>query len=479
MQTKHDIIQWIEAHREQFISLANAIWEKPELAMQEFFASKLQADYLAEKGFTISFGTGGLNTAFTAEWGNGAPVLGFLGEYDALSNLSQSRSPFPDPLHPGQPGHGCGHNLLGVGGLAAALAVKEWLQASGTPGTVRYYGCPAEESGDGKVFMARTGAFDDLDAAFNYHPGSMNTASKGSSVGVKDVIFRFHGRTAHAGGSPHLGRSALDAVELMNVGVNYLREHVTEKVRIHYTIPHGGDLPNVVPAEAESWYFIRAHKPEELEEVCERIFKIARGAALMTETEAEIIIQGGCSSLLSNHYLADLQYAAMQEVGPIQFTQEEHEYARKIRSHFPEKDMDAMLQTYLLPKHADVYEKLNGKALAPENFPAVDEDDIGTGSTDVGDVSWITPLSMLNTTCEPVSSPGHTWATVACSGSSIGHKGMLHAAKIMALAAIDCYSDPLHLQKARAEFAASTHGQPYQCPIPDDVQPRQYENPYQ
>ncbi|MCE5207973.1 MAG: amidohydrolase [Chloroflexi bacterium] len=477
MQSKQDVINWIEFNREQFIALADAIWEKPEISMKEFFASKLQADYLEYKDFTIKWDLGGLNTAFVAEWGSGKPVIGFLGEYDALSNLSQSRNPFPDPLIPGEPGQGCGHNLLGVGGLAAAAAVKEWLKATGSTGTVRYYGCPGEENGDGKVFMARAGAFDDLDAAFNFHPSSINSASKGSTVGVKDVIFRFHGISSHAGSEPDLGRSALDAVELMNIGVNYLREHVTDKVRIHYTITHGGDLPNIVPSKAEVWYFIRAHKPEELEEVSERIFKIARGAAMMTETRLELIIQGGCSSVLSNHTLADLQYEAMQVVGPIRFTAEEYEFARKIRGHFSQKDLDESLQKYFLPKYPQPYETLKDKSLAAENYPAMDEGEIGTGSTDVGDVSQITPLSMLDTTCEPLAAPGHSWATVAASGSSIGHKGMLHAAKIMALAAIDCYSDPVHLQKARAEFIRSTNRQPYQCPIPDYVNPRQYENP--
>ncbi len=477
MKTKLDVIHWIEENQGVFVRMADAIWEKPELSLQEFFAANLQANALEKMGFSVSRNYKGLNTAFCAEWGHGRPVIGFLGEYDALSNLSQSREPFPDPLQPGQPGHGCGHNLLGVGGLAAAAAVKEWLQATGSAGTVRYYGCPAEENGDGKVFMAREGAFDDLDAAFNFHPSSINTAAKGSSVGMKDIRFRFHGRTAHAGGSPHLGRSALDAVELMNVGVNYLREHVTGKVRIHYAITHGGDLPNVVPAEAEVWYFIRAEKPAEVEEVTARVNKISEGAALMTETQAEMIILGGCSGLLSNHVLADLQYDNMQVIGPIPFTAEEEEYARKLRSNFPEKELDQAVQDHLLPKFSAIYEQMKGQVLAAENYPALDEGKTGTGSTDVGDVSWITPLSMLNTACEPLATPGHSWATVAACGSSIGHKGMLHAAKIMALSAMDCFTDPQILQKAREEFLQSTHGQPYQCPIPPEVRPRHYENP--
>ncbi len=477
MKQKKDILEWIEQNRSDFISLSDQIWEKPEIALKEFFASKLQADFLAERGFKITWDIGGLNTAFIAEWGSGKPIIGFLGEYDALLKLSQSRNPYPDPLVEGGLGQGCGHNLLGVGGLAAAVAVKEWLVSNNASGTVRYYGCPAEESGDGKAFMARDGAFDDLDVAFNFHPADINTPTKGSTVGVKDVIYRFHGQSAHAGAEPHLGRSALDAVELMNVGVNYLREHVTEKVRIHYTITHGGDLPNVVPAEAEVWYFIRAHKNDELDEVASRVRKVAEGAALMTGTRVEVIYQGGSSSLLSNHYLADLQYQAMQFIGPIEYTQEEIDYANKMMAGFPEIDKEANLRRMLLPKHPEVFEKLKNVILAGENFPGLDADEVATGSTDVGDASQITPLSLLNTTCAPLGVPGHTWGIVAASGVSIGHKGMLHAAKAMALAAIDCYSDPTHIQKARAEFEKAISAQPYISPVPAELSPRTYPNP--
>lgn len=477
MKEKKDIIDWIEENRSAFIALSDAIWEHPEIALKEFNASKLQADFMEARGFEITWDIGGLNTAFIAEWGSGGPVFGFLGEYDALLNLSQKTVPYPDPVEPGGLGQGCGHNLLGVGGLAAAVAVKEWLAATGTAGTVRYYGCPAEESGDGKVFMARAGAFADLDAAFNFHPSEVNSPTKGSSVGVKDVLFRFHGEASHAGSEPHLGRSALDAVELMNVGVNYLREHVTEKVRIHYTITHGGDLPNIVPPKAEVWYFIRAHKNDELEEVAERVHKIAQGAALMTETRLEMIFQGGCSSLLSNHTLADLQYEALQLIGPIEYTPEELGFAQTVIANFPDIDVDANLRHMLLPKHPEVYAQLKGKVLAGENFPALDEGEIGTGSTDVGDASQITPLSLLGTTCNPLGIPGHTWGIVASAGMSIGHKGMLHAAKAMALAAIDCYSQPEVLQRVRAEFEEATRENPYICPIPDDLAPRTYPNP--
>ncbi len=482
MQTKQDLIQWLDQNRADFFEMADRIWEYAEISHREFKSSKLQADYLEKQGFKIEWEVGGLQTAFTAEWGAGKPVIGFLGEYDALEGLSQKRLPVKEPIEAGEPGHGCGHNLLGTGCLASVAALKRWLEETGTSGTIRYYGCPAEENTYGKTFMARAGVFDDLDCAFNYHPGSINMASKSSAVGVNDIKFRFHGRTAHAGGSPHLGRSALDAVELMNVGVNYLREHVTSNVRMHYAITHGGDLPNVVPAEAEVWYFIRALKPQEMEEVTNRVRKIAEGAALMTETRVEEVFRSACSAVLSNHTLADLQYEAMQVVGDMEFTPEEIAYAEKINSGYPAENVENFFamakQMKASPEIARLVEQYHGAALIPFNLPPLDEERVETGSTDVGDVSQITPLSMLNTTCIPTGTSGHCWGTVASSGSSIGHKGMLHAAKIMAVAAMDCFSKPEIVQKAREEFEKATQDHPYKSPLPASVQPPRYPNPY-
>ncbi|MCJ7624130.1 MAG: amidohydrolase [Anaerolineaceae bacterium] len=478
MQTKQDLIKWLDESKNQFAAIADFIWENPETAYKEFKSSKIQADFLAEKGFTITWDIGGINTAFIAEWGEGKPVIGFIGEYDALAGLSQKRKPSQESLQAGAPGHACGHNLLGTGALASAVAIKYWLAATGQGGTVRYYGCPAEEVLSGKTFMARDGVFDDLDAAFNFHPGSINSVSKASCVGLNDIKFRFHGISAHAGSSPHLGRSALDAVELMNVGSNYLREHVTSNVRIHYAITHGGDLPNVVPPEAEVWYFIRAHKPEEMEDVTNRVRDIAKGAALMTGTTFEEIFQGACSYVLSNHYLADLQYEAMKLIGPIQFSAEEIAFAQSINDEYPAEYLEDMLEGVKLPLEIqpDV-EKMIDQPLWAENLPALDEGAIYTGSTDVGDVSQITPLSMINTACWPTAAPAHSWGVVAAVGTSMGHKGMLHAAKTMALAAIDLYTDPMHIKKAREEFEANTKDQPYKCPIPDHIQPPNYPNP--
>jgi aminobenzoyl-glutamate utilization protein B len=481
MMDKLTIIDWLEDNRSAYTDISDKIWEYAELPWHEFKSSKLQADYLESKGFRITWDLAGINTAFVAEWGTGTPIIGFAGEYDALKGLSQKNQPVQEPLISGAPGHGCGHNLLGTGCLAAAEAVKVWLESNHLPGTVRYYGCPAEEGGAAKAFMARAGVFDDLDAALNYHPGSLNIPTKGSCVGVNHIHFRFHGRTAHAGGSPHLGRSALDAVELMNVGVNYLREHVTEKVRIHYAITHGGDLPNVVPAEAEVWYYIRAHKPEEMEEVTNRVRKIGEGAALMTETRMEELFDNATSAILNNHVLADLQYENMKLVGPIRFSEEDYAYAQKINDAFPPdgvRDYFKNIKQKGLPAEAlQVVEEAQGKPLIAGNLPAMDAGEIRTGSTDVGDLSRVTPLSMLYTACNVTGAPGHSWANVATGRMSIGHKGMLHAAKIMALSAVDLWLKPGLLQAAREEFNQATGGQPYQSSMPDTVQPPQFSNP--
>jgi len=478
MKTKQDVIHWLQENQSRFTKVSDEIWANPEVAFQEFKASRLQADFLQAEGFRITWDIGGLNTAFVAEWGEGKPVIGFAGEYDALAGLSQKNQPTQEPLIEGGPGHGCGHNLLGTGCMAAAVALRRWLDATGREGTVRYYGCPAEERITGKTFMARAGAFEGLDAAFNFHPSRLNYAQKGSSIGAYDLKFRFHGRASHAGGSPHLGRSALDAVELMNIGVNYLREHVTSNVRMHYVITHGGDLPNVVPAEAEVWYFVRAYQATERYHVANRVRRVAQGAAMMTETTVDEIFNGACSSVLNNAYLADLQYEAMQVVGPIPFTDEEKAYAHKINDGYPLDTTGELFKNLKLPP--EVEERvgvLKREPLLGENFPSLDEGVIRTGSTDVGDLSWITPLSMLRTACWPAGVSAHSWGIVAASAMSIGHKGMMHAAKIMALAAIDLCTDPEHLRKARQEFERATKGQPYRMPLPDHVKPPRYEMP--
>jgi len=473
------VINWLDKNQSQFIEMSDQIWQSPELAFKEFKASRLQADFLENEGFSVTWNVGDLNTAFVAEWGEGKPILGFIGEYDALPGLSQKNQPTKEAIDDGGPGHGCGHNLLGTGAVASAVAVQKWLKSNGESGTIRYYGCPAEEEGSGKVYMARAGAFDDLDAALNFHPANINMPAKGGAVGVNAIYFRFFGRTAHAGGAPHKGRSALDAVELMNIGINYLREHVKDDVRMHYIITEGGKAPNIVPEEAEVYYFIRAAKPDYLAEVVERVHKVAEGAALMTETTFEARFDGGCSALLSNHYLADLQYQAMQLIGSIAFTQEEIDFAQAINESFTGTNSDHIddMIEYFEPSSEMVAEldEYRDQPLIGRNFIALDERIIASGSTDIGDLSQIVPVSELGTTCFPTGCPGHSWGNVAASGMSIGHKGMMHAAKIMAATAVELYSDPSHLVEIRQEFERKTKGKPYIPPIPEDGKPPQYE----
>ena len=472
MEDAHETADWVEANRSDFIEIAERLWEQPEIAWCEFEAAELQARYLEHLGFRVNRNAAGIPTAFVAEWGSGSPTVGFVGEYDALPGLSQSRNPYPDPLRPGSPGHGCGHNLLGTGCLAAAAAVRAWCQRHDVAATVRYYGCPAEERISGKTFMVRAGLFDDLDAAFNYHPDALNMPGTGTSVGVKDITFRFTGIAAHAGGAPDKGRSALDAVELMNVGVNYLREHVPEKVRIHYAITNGGDVPNIVPAEAEVWYFIRALERDVHESVTERVRKVAQGAALMTETSVEERINGACSSVRNNRCLAELHFEMMRTIGPIEYTDDELAFAAAVNSRYPAEHANALFERLSVPADLDdAVQEARRLPLVGANFPSMDADVVGTGSTDVGDVSRVTPLCMLRTACFPAGAAGHSWGVVAASGSSIGHKGMLHAAKIMAAACSALLRDPAKLKEARREFDQASRDDPYVCPLPDDLRP--------
>ena len=463
-----ELEEWLDERQNRFIAISDEIWANPELALAEFKACQLQADSLAADGFTITRNVGGLPTAFMAEFtqGEGGPKIGFLGEYDALPGLSQEKSPVQLPIVPDGPGHGCGHNLLGTASLAATVTIKEWLQHTGQPGTVRYYGCPAEETGEGKGFMARAGAFADLDAALTWHPGTTNTVWAGSSLAVNNIKYRFKGRTAHAAANPETGRSALDAVELMNIGVNFLREHIPDPARIHYVITNGGGAPNVVPDEAEVWYFIRSPERYQVDELTVRVRKVAEGAALMTETELTEIFQAGSYNMLTNQVLADRMQAVIEELGPIEFEDAERDYARTIAEAFPES-----LRLALLKMSKEPAAWLDA-GLPDRTLPIRDRGETMSGSTDVSDVSWNTPTAQFSTTCFPLATPGHSWAITSTGGMSIGHKGMIHAAKVLSIVCAELFEQPDLLAAAKAEFADATAGRPYVCPIPANVEPR-------
>ncbi len=471
MRTKQDIADWLDEHQRRFTRMSDEIWDNPELQFLEFKASKLQADFLAEEGFRVAWDIGGLSTAFAAEWGAGKPVIAFAGEYDALPGLSQKDQNKREAIEAGAAGHGCGHNLLGTGCLAAAVAFKEWLASAGYAGRVRYYGCPAEEGGSGKVFMGRAGAFDDLDATFNWHPWYFNSAMKGSLLSVNRYYFRFHGKTAHAAADPHSGRSALDALELMNIGVNYLREHVTDDVRLHYAILSGGLAPNVVPDYAESYYYVRAYEPDTLEDVSQRVMRIAKGAAMMTDTEVEIVYKSGSTRVLSNEVLADLQYEVMRGLGGIDFSEEEQAYAAAINRHFGDGNVKTLINRY------GVDPEVAERALIGDVLPSNDKDFVSPGSSDMGDMSWQAPCSMLQTATWASRAAAHSWGVVATGKTSIGHKGMIYAAKVMALSAAELILSPEILERAQAEFRAAIERTPYVCPIPDDLPAPSHAHP--
>jgi len=476
---KVELLHWLGENTPRFTDLSDQIWSNPEVLWEEYSASQLQIEFLEKEGFSINRDVAGMNTAFMAEWGEGKPIVALIGEYDALPGLSQKAQATKEPVVEGGAGHGCGHNLLGVASLAAAVAVQKWMQSSGATGTVRYYGCPAEEGGGGKVFMARAGHFDDLDCALTYHPANYNSPSKGGTVAIQASRFRFHGIAAHAGGTPHKGRSALDAVELMNIGANYLREHVLDSTRIQYIITDGGEAANIVPETAEVEYILRAEKPDYLQEVVGRLRDIAKGAGLMTGTTYQEKMLIGYSSMLSNHVLADLMYAAMEFIGPIDFTQEEMDYAQKINDAFAgtNEDYAQEMVDYIKPP-AEYEEMILANKQLPlrgENFPPMDAHIIEKGATDIGDLSQVTPTGAFTTACFPTGSPGHSWANVASGGMSIGHKGMMHAAKTMALSALDLYTNPETIQAAKSEFDRRMGSRKYVCPIPEDVQPPRLE----
>ncbi|MBJ6361803.1 amidohydrolase [Paenibacillus sp. MAHUQ-46] len=464
MGKKH-IVAWLDEHKESFAKLARQIWERPEIAYAESFAAGLQIQALREAGFAIESGVGSVPTAFVATYGSGKPVIGLLGEYDALPGLSQKVSSVREAVTPNGPGHGCGHNLLGTAGVAAAIALKQSIEAEGLSGTIRYYGCPAEEVLSGKTYMARVGVFDSLDAALTWHPGSSNSTWSIPTSALTSVEFYFQGRAAHAGATPHLGRSALDAVELMNVGANYLREHVPDGTRIHYTITNGGEAPNIVPAQASVWYYLRGANRAQVDELLERLLKIAQGAALMTETEVSWEIKAGVYELNVNHTLNQLLYEQKEDAGPLWFTDEDRSLAASLVS-----TLDPAVRE--LSKKLRQEQGADGGELLPSAFTNVRPPgrQTGGGSTDVGDVSWITPVGQIITTCAPVGVQVHTWQATASFGSGIGLKGMQYAAKLLALSAYELLTDGgEQLAKARHEFAQSTNGKPYVPAIPAEV----------
>lgn len=426
---KDEATATIENHKNELINLSDQIWTFAETALRETKSAKVLADYAEQQGFRVERGVSGMPTAFIATFGEGRPVIGILGEYDALPGISQKASPVKEALQAGAAGHGCGHNLFGAASLGAALAIKELIAAGKLKGTIRFYGTPAEESVGGKVYMARDGLFDDLDVCLAWHPDSETRADTQSSQAIIDFIVEFNGKAAHAAYDPWNGRSAVDGLELFTHGLNMMREHVKPTTRMHYAIIKGGDVPNVVPEYAKLWCWVRDWQRNELDAVFARVQKIAEGAGLMAGVEAKVTVQGGDYEMLVNMAGAKLLHENLTWLGPLVFTAEEQDFARAIQ------------------RATGVEEKgLNG-AIHP-----LEGQEASGGSTDVGDVSWVVPTLHVSVVTAPQGAPWHAWPVVACGGMSIGHKGMVYAAKTLAATMVDLFEKEKLREAIRAEF---------------------------
>lgn len=445
---KDEAVATIEKHKAELINLSDQIWAFAETALKETKSAKILADYAEQKGFKVERGVSGMPTAFIATYGEGKPIIGILGEYDALPGISQKASTVKEALVPGAAGHGCGHNLFGAASLGAALAIKELIAAGKLKGTIRFYGTPAEESVGGKIYMARDGLFNDLDVCLAWHPDSETRADTQSSQAMIDFIVEFHGKAAHAAYDPWNGRSAVDGLELFTHGLNMLREHVKPTTRIHYTIVKGGDVPNVVPEYAKLWCWVRDWQRSEVDAIFARVQKIAEGAGLMAGVEAKVTVQGGDYELLINMTGAKLLHENLMSLGPIIFTAEEQDFARAIQ------------------RTCDVDEKGLKGAIVP-----LERQEPSGGSTDVGDVSWVVPTLHLSVVTAPIGAPWHAWPVVACGGMSIGHKGMVYAAKTLAATMVDLFEDAKVREAIRAEFKEKTQGHVFKPYIPDGLPP--------
>ena len=466
MRNSEEIWRLVDNHRQEFVQLSDKVWGMPELAYTEHRSAAEHTDMLRQQGFRITEKVAGIPTAVMGEAGEGGPVIAILGEYDALPGLSQVAGiAEKQEMEPNGHGHGCGHNLLGSASLLAATAVKDYLAANNLPGRVRYYGCPAEEGGAAKGFMVRDGAFDDVDIAITWHPSAFSGVYESISLANTRIDFSFVGRASHAAAAPHLGRSALDAVELMNVGVNYMREHMPSDARVHYAyLDAGGIAPNVVQATAKIRYLIRARNLPELNRLIERVRKIADGAALMTETVVTTKVISAVSNLLGNSPLEAALHANLERLGPPPFDEADRAFAQKIQATMSDEDVESSFRRSGMPMRAETY-------LCDEIIPADAKGGGMNGSTDVGDVSWAVPLVQARGAVYAIGTPGHSWQLTAQGKMPAAHTGMVHVAKVMAGTAVDALGDPALIAQAKADHAARTAKTPYVCPIPVDVEP--------
>ncbi len=436
--------------KEKFRKVSDDVWSTPELYFREYESAKTLIKALKEEGFKLEEGVADMPTAFVGSWGKGKPII------------------------EGGNGHGCGHNALGAGAMAGAVAMKDYMQAHGLKGTVRYYGCPAEEAGCGKMFMAKAGLFDDVDAVFTWHPGSDNSVGSVSTLANQHIFFTFHGKAAHASGNPHLGRSALDACELMNVGANYLREHIIPEARLHYAYQDaGGPAPNVVQDYARLKYFVRAPKTAQVQEISERLQNVARGAALMTDTTLEIDISTGLSDMVPNDVLGNFLADNMKEVGAPVFDDADRALAKDFQKDYLPSYIENTLKGW--SDNYDNTERFRGQALQEEVGYYKHSDNCMPGSTDVGDVSNVTPTAQFYYACYAIGTPAHAWQLTSQMASSITHKALVAAGELLALSGVRLLQDPALLQQAKAEFLQRTGGKKYIPPVDWDRKPEQFE----
>ena len=447
---KQSVIAFIDSRFDQLTELSDRIWAYGELAFQETKSSHDLAAYAEANGFTVARKVANIPTAFTAEYGSGRPIIGILGEFDALPGLSQKAVPHKEPLHESGAGHGCGHNLFGVASLGAAISIKELIEAGNLKGTIRFYGTPAEEKFFGKLWMIRAGLFDDADVVMDWHPAARTEAAVQSSLALVDFIVEFFGQAAHASGDPWNGRDASDALELYASGINYYREHVKPTVRMHYDIQKSGEVVNVVPDYSRLWVRVRDTKREGMNEVWKRVEKMAEGAAIMANVEHKITLVSGIHEILVNRTGGAKMQANLEFLGPILYTDEEQAFAKRIQE-------------------ATSKEQVGMESII-EPLKETEDHPMG-GSTDVGDVSFIVPVIRMKATTAPKDTPWHSWAVTACSGMSIGHKGMAYASKSLAMTMVDLFEDPKLVKQVRKEFEERKGDYVYTPMIPDGPPP--------
>lgn len=447
---KEAVVASIDTHRSELTGLSDQIWRHAETALRETRSSKALADWAEGQGFRVERGVAGMPTAFIASFGGGRPVIGILGEFDALPKLSQKAQPAREALEPGAAGHGCGHNLFGTASLGAAAAIKELIEAGKLRGTIRFYGTPAEESVGGKVYMVREGLFKDVDTVLAWHPKTAVRADTKSTTAMVDFVAEFHGKAAHAAADPWNGRSALDGVELFTHGLNLLREHVRPSVRMHYVIQSGGDVPNVVPEHAKVWGWLRDIDHASVDELLARVRRIASGAALAAGVETEVRVQAGYYEMLVNRTGARLLQANLEWLGPVPFSEKDQEFARQLQrsAGVEETGLDGSVQP------------LDENPGPPEGF-----------STDVADVSWNVPTLHFTATIALANTAWHAWPVVACAGTAVGHAGMIYASKALAATAVDLFESPDQRAAIRREFDEKTQGKTYKGYIPDGPPP--------